>query len=434
MTSTTTIPRRFPSQLIDRTLAYIDGDGEMMLQLELEFTGPLDAARLARATRLALDAEPVLGCRFVEHWRKPYWERVPVDDGDVFVEAQTRLEFEAFKVAPIALSSGPRIRVCLWNAAGGAHLLLKVCHYAADAAGVKDIARLISSIYTRLKHEPGYQSEPNLTGSRGIEQILQTVPWGRYPGLFLQTLRDMRAGQVPGGTQTLPIEAGPAESLSFIHRLLPQNFVTRLVGYGRKHSATLNDLLLAAFFRALAATTNWHGRGQLRVTTTVDFRRYLSDRHASAVTNLSLGLQGWPSLGTDLGHDFSSTLHKITAITQPRKENFVGVDYALATLLMLGPLPHRWATNMMIRHTQRLTEQGNTADTLTNLGPIDPQAVTFESKPSVARLLPPPVYPPHFLLGVSGYDGTLTLSTGIYAIQKDQAERFLEAMVAEFPN
>jgi NRPS condensation-like uncharacterized protein len=429
----TAVPKRFPSQLIDRTLAYLDGVGEMMLQLELGFAGPLEADRLARAACLALEAEPVLGCRLVDHWRQPYWEQVPVEERDVFVEAQTQTEFETFKSALIDTYSGPRMRLCLWNSAGGAQLLIKVCHYVADAAGVRDVARVISAIYTRLSHDPAYQPEPNLAGSRGIGQILEAVPWQRYPGLFLQSLRDIQASQSPVGTLTLLPQAGPAESLSFIHRLLPQDHVSRLVAYGRKHNATLNDLLLAAFFRALAATANWNGRRQLRVTTTVDFRRYMPGKRAAAVANLSMGIQGWPSLGTDLGHDFASTLGKITAITRKRKQNFVGVDSLLSTLLLAGPLPHRWATNMMTRHVHRLNDQGNTADTLTNLGPIDPQDVTFDSKPAVARLLPPPVYPPHFLLGVSGYDGTLTLSSGVYAIQKDPAERFLEAMVAEFP-
>lgn len=427
------IPTRFPSQLIDRTLACLEGAGEMMLQLELTFPHPLDADRLARATVLALVAEPVLGCRFVDHWRRPYWERVAVDEQEIFIEAQTRAEFEAFKVAPMDPYNGPRLRVCLWNFPDKACLLIKVCHYVADAAGTREAARIISSIYAQLGRRPTYQPEPNLKASRGFGQIMQAVPWSRYPGLFLQSLHDTQASQTPKGAQTLPVQAGPAEFLSFIHRLLPQDRVARLVEYGRKHHATLNDLLLAAFFRAMVAVTNWKGDKQLRVTSTVDFRRYLPDRHVSTVTNLSMGIQGWPSLGTELGRDFCATLDKITAITQRRKQNFVGIDALLAMLMMLGPLPHHWGTRLVKRHTRQLDDQGNTANTLTNLGPIPAYTVTFDSKPSMARLLPPPVYPPYFLLGVSGYEGTLTLSTGVYALQKELAERFLEAMVAEFP-
>jgi NRPS condensation-like uncharacterized protein len=425
------LTRRFPSQLIDRTLAYLAETGEMMIQLELAFPHPLDGDRLARAAVLALAAEPVLGCRFVDHWRKPYWEEAPAAEREVFVEAQTGAEFEAFKVASIETYSGPRLRVCLWNSVGGASLLIKVCHYVADAAGTRDVGRLLSILYNRLNSEPTYQLEPNLAGTRGIEQILQAVPWRNYPGLFRQAIHDAQASQKPPGAQTLPIQSGPAESLSFVHRLLPQAQVTRLVEYGRKRHATLNELLLAAFFRAMAATSGWDGYRQLRVTTTVDLRRYLEGRQASAISNLSLGIQGWPSLGTDLGDNFGSTLQKVTAITQRRKGSFVGVDALLMTLLMLGPLPHHWGTKLMKRHIQQLDHQGNTANTFTNLGPIASETITFGSKPAMARLLPPPVYPPYFMLGVSGYEGTLTLSSGIYTLQRGPVERFLEAMVDE---
>jgi NRPS condensation-like uncharacterized protein len=425
------LPKRFPSQLIDRTLAYLEGAGEMMLQLELAFTHPLDGDRLARAACLALEVEPVLGCRFVDHWRRPYWERAPAGEREVFVEAQSEAEFEAFKLASLETYSGPRLCVCLWNSAGGASLLIKVCHYVADATGAREVSWLISTLYTRLNNAPNYQPEPNLAGSRGVAQILRAVPWRNYPGLFLQAWRDNKASQRPPGAQTLPIQSGPAESLSFVHWLLPQAQVACLVEYGRKYNATLNDLLLAAFFRAMAATSGWEGHRQLRVTTTVDFRRYLASRRATAVSNLSLGIQGWPSLGTDLGTNFDSTLQKVTAITQRRKGFFVGIDALLMTLLMLGPLPHHWGTKLMKGHIQQLNKQGNTANTFTNLGPIAPDAVTFGSKPSMARLLPPPVYPPYFMLGVSGYEGTLTLSSGIYTLQKEPAERFMEAMVAE---
>ena len=64
------IPKRFPSQLTDRFLDYIHQSGDMMIQLELQFRRQIDADRLARATDLALDVAPVLGCRFVRQWRK----------------------------------------------------------------------------------------------------------------------------------------------------------------------------------------------------------------------------------------------------------------------------------------------------------------------------------------------------------------------------
>jgi NRPS condensation-like uncharacterized protein len=239
---------------------------------------------------------------------------------------------------------------------------------------------------------------------------------------------------VPEGTLTLPFQVGPIDSLSFICRFLTQDFVSRFVEYGRKHNATINDLLLAAFFRALVTTASWDGCRQLRVTSTIDLRRHIPNIQASAVANLSLWGEGWPSLGTDLGQDFPSTLDKITPITRRRKQNFVGVDTLIGMLIGLGPLPNNWAMKLVNRSYQQKMDKGNWAHTFTNMGPIDPSTVTFGSKPVAARLLQPPFYPPLFAVGASGYEGTLTLSTGVYTIQRDLTESFLDAMIAELPN
>jgi NRPS condensation-like uncharacterized protein len=154
---------------------------------------------------------------------------------------------------------------------------------------------------------------------------------------------------------------------------------------------------------------------------------------ASAVANLSLWGEGWPSLGTDLGEDFSATLDRIASTTRRRKQNFVGVDTLMGILIGLGPLPNNWATKLVDRSYQRKIAKGSWAHAFTNMGPIDPGKVTFDTKPVAARLLPPPFYPPLFAVGASGYEGTLTLSTGIYASQRGLAESFLDAMVAELP-
>jgi NRPS condensation-like uncharacterized protein len=310
---------------------------------------------------------------------------------------------------------------------------MKVSHYAADAAGVREVSRIVSSIYGKLGSDPNFVPEPNLLGSRSVGKVLEGLRWNEYLRLYWQFQRDTWASQVPRATLTLPFRDGPPESLSFISRCLSREQVSVLVDYGRKHQATLNDLLIAAFFRALAAQAGLDGRRQLRVTTTVDCRRYIMNDQAPSVANLSLAVLGWPNLGTDLGQDFSSTLAKVASITRRRKRSHVGVDNLIGFMLWPGPLPHAMATRFVQQYFGGWVRQGNFPHALTNMGAIDPSAVTYGARPSNARLLPPPSTPPHFALGVSGYDGALTLSTGVYAIQRDLAESFLAAMVGELP-
>jgi NRPS condensation-like uncharacterized protein len=429
------IPSRFPAQLLDRVMFWGSMQGEMIIQLEMEFSEQLDAGKLAKAAELTLDAEPILGCRFVPHWRKPHWERMNSGSSNVFSEAKTEDEFESFKVASLDAYIGPQFLVCLWNYDNGARLLLKVSHYIADATGVKDVARIISSIYSRLSQDTSYHPEPNIHGSRSAWQVLKYIPKRRYVSLYFRFLpNDSQNNRAPERTLTLPLPEGQAESLSFLNRSLPHIAVSNIVEYGKRNKATINDLLLAAFFRALASTARWDGHEELRVTSTIDLRRYIPIRQASAVANLSVWADGWPNLGTDLGQDFSSTLGKITSMTQRYKQNFGGIDTLMGVLVGLGPSSYIWAMNWVKRSYQKRRAKGKWAHAFTNTGPINPTAVTFESKPVMARLLPPPSYPPLFALGISGYEGTLTLSTGVYSIQRDLAGCFLDKMVAELPS
>jgi NRPS condensation-like uncharacterized protein len=427
------IPKRFPSQLTDRFLDYIHQSGDMIIQLELQFKLQIDAGRLARATDLSLDVAPVLGCRFVRHWWEPHWERLSTETPHAFVTVKTKHDYESFKVTSIDAYSGPQVRVCLWNYPDGAHILFKVSHYVADAAGVKEVARIISSIYSRLRNDPDYQPEPDLRSSRSVRQILRAVPLRFYPGLFFQFLSDNKASQSSKDILTISITKERDDTLKFVDHILPKEHVSLISEYAHNHEATLNDMLLAAFFRALASTENWDGNKQLKATTTVDLRRYVVERQVSAVANLSLPIWGWPNLNTDLGHDFLSTLNRIATITKRRKQGYLGIETLLGILILLGPFPHYLAARSIGHGVQEKISKGNFAPAFTNMGIIGPEMVVFDSKPCKAQLLPPPVYPPWFMLGVSSYDGTVSLSAGLYSIQTEHIKRFLDVMVAELP-
>jgi len=404
--------------------------GDMMIQLEMEFAQQLDTERLAKAVNLALDAEPVLGCRFVLRWWRPYWERLDDSEREAFLLARDGGEYEAFKASSIDVYSGPQVKACLWHSPAGDRLLLKVVHEAADAGGVKEIAAAISSIYSRLADEPDYQPEPNLRGSRSLWQIMRHVPWYAYPRIYLSFLREYWANRMPPITHTLSIEDGPRAPVTFIYRHLPIEGVSRLAQYGRTQNATLNDVVLAAFFRALV-NLGKGGRAQLRLNTTVDFRRYLPGGRGEGICNLSATEA--ICLGTCLGDDFESTLWRITTVTRRRKARWIGLNDYVGLAPFHSASPYAVLKILLRKVMQLGREKQNIPNEFTNMGLISTESVTFEAKPLNAYLLPPPLYPPMFLAGLSGYAETLTLSASVYPSQKDITERFFDAVLAELP-
>jgi len=425
------IPKRLPSTYADRMVNLLQYSGDMMIQLELEFDRQLDVERLAKAIVLALKTEPVLGCRFVLRWWRPYWERLDESEWEAFLLARDEGEYEVFKASSIDTYRGPQVKACLWRSPAGDRLLLKVAHEVADAGGVKEIVAIVSSIYSRLADEPDYQPEPNFKGSRSVWQIIRHVPLYAYPRIYRNCLHANWEILTPRITHRLPIQAGPRTPLAFVCRHLNANRVGRLAEYGRERDATLNDLIMAAFFRALVAVGDWDRRMRFGLDMTVDLRRYVPGRRVKGICNL--GAIESLCLGTNLGDDFDSTLMRVTAITQRQKANWTGLDYYVGLGPLVSPVPHGLSMRCYRKMVQMVLEKGYVPNSLTNMGPISTESVTFQAPPVNAYLLPPPIYPPSFLAGLSGYAETLTLSAGVYPSQKDVTERFFDAVLSELP-
>ena len=430
----TDMPNLYRATLIDCIVDSETTFAELTMRLEMELGKALDAARLEKAVDLTLDAEPVLGCRFVDKVRRPYFERLEVKKRSAFLLANSAGEYDAFKFAPIDHRTGPQINVCLWHSPEGDRLLLKVSHQVADAAGVKDIAAMLSGIYRQLSEDPGYRPSPNVKEQRSYWQVVRHVPWHAYPRIFLNFVN--RVALFRSHTvHTLSVADGPREPVTYVVRVIPSSRVSTLAEYGRSHDATLNDIFLAASLRGLVNTANWDKRSHLSLTTTIDMRRYIPSGRAEAVANLSTVLIHGPDLGTEPGDDFKTTLGRVARITRYGKTHWIGFDLLFSPFTPLFKImPHAWAIRRYNEFTRLGLRQHAVDHGFTNTGPIDPGSVDFGIRPSVAHILPPQNYPPTpFVWGLSGYDGTLTLAAGAYPSQKETIERFFDAVLKELP-
>jgi NRPS condensation-like uncharacterized protein len=406
--------------------------GEFQIQFEMAFDGRLDAARLDRAVNLTMDAEPVLGCRFARDDRMPWWERLSPTARPALTVVGNEADYERWKTSRLDATVGPQLKACLWRADDGDRLLLKIAHHAADGGGSKEVGEIVAAIYTRLGGEPDYQPEPNLHGSRDPQQIMRRVPRLAYLKLFWNLLRRLWTGFVPLASHSMALPAGPREPWGYVVRHLDAARVARLAEHGRARQATLNDMLMAAFYRGLAAHTPWDGKSAHRVQMTVDYRRwYLPSQRGEAVCNIS-GFEH-PFLGRELGRDFAETLARVSAITRRRKKDWFGLSelwlYKLLDLMSYTRLRETYARTL---HRQR--SAGNFPHALTNMGPIEPARMEFDGvSPRTAWLLCPVIYPSLFGAGVTGYKGTLTLTAGVPDNVRATIEDFMDKVVAELP-
>ncbi|MCP4696664.1 MAG: hypothetical protein GY862_07430 [Gammaproteobacteria bacterium] len=423
------LPKRFPSTSPDCVVSYLNVAGSTAISMEFVFDQALDAKRLDDALKRTLDAEPVLGCRFVQHWRKPYWERLDKPPPALLALAENRAGYESFKIEGIDASAGPQIKACLWHSSEGDRLMLKAAHEVCDAAGCKEIAGIVSSIYTRLKHDPGCRPEPNPAGNRGLWQAMRFLPWYQYPLIYVRFQRQQWSSLFLAGTVMLPMSAGPRGDQAFVTRMFSRERTSRIVEYGRTRQATLNDLFIAAVYRALAGTASQ--QGQFRLVTTVDLRRYLPNRRTGQVCNLS-ALEYY-NLGTHPGKDFAETLARVVDKTRKRKSSWIGWNDWVGLMPFFWALPDNWMRKGMTATIKLMIKRHNFMNLFTNMGPISPDVTTFDTPATYACIHPPALYPPAFSIGLTGYEGTLTLSAGVFpaAMESVSPERFLDTVLSE---
>jgi NRPS condensation-like uncharacterized protein len=377
-----TIPGRFPAAAIDRIISSGQdiGIADFMLQMELVFNHRLDAERLARALDLMFDAQPVLGCRLVTEKKEVYWERLSHWGNDIFVLTPEQTEFNGFRDTPIDSRRGPQLKACILRAAGGDRLLVRVAHQVCDAAGLNDIVAQLSFIYGVLAQDRDYQPEPNIEGARHCGQIMRHLPWYSYPALLFAFLRATLSNQIPQKSHALQVPAGPSAPLTFVIRHLEPERVSRLTAYGRQHRATINDLMITAFFRALALAREWDGRSARRIQTTVDLRRwYIPAGKAGGICNLST--YEYINLGRDPVRDFAATLSRVCAVTRRKKSGWIGLS-ELCTVPLAGRMPYRLLVKACAGLLRARIDSGNYPSGLTNLGLIEPETVFFDGCPS----------------------------------------------------
>jgi NRPS condensation-like uncharacterized protein len=228
----------------------------------------------------------------------------------------------------------------------------------------------------------------------------------------------------------------PAESATqpeFVLRHLDRDTVTRLAAWGRERRATLNDLLLTAFFRAVDAQGEGGPGAAWRVASTVDLRRYLPGGCTEGMCNLS-GFEYY-RLPWEARGDFERTLTELVSRTRQRKAGWLGLNGYVGLMPVASRLTYARFKRVFERMTAWGLSRGNLANVLTNLGPITAPAATFDEPAREAYMILTPIYAPGLGVGLSGYADTLTLSAGVYGATaaRPLVERFFDGVLAELP-
>ena len=428
------IPSCFKTVKSDKSLFCMRAVCDSLLHCVITFDGRIDEDRMAKAVRLTLDAEPVLGCRFVENSRKPYWQRRDdLDHRELCGVTETNhsgREVIRFLTLPIDPLRDPQVQARIFRDEHDT-LCIKINHMVADAGGVKEYAYLLAAIYRQLAHSPSYKPASNISGCRGIRQVVSRFGLAAKLRMARRSFRDWQSNIRPPRNWRMPLRHdGNVERSFAIRRIGPDRFST-LKDYCRAKQVTFNDVLVAACYRAFHQVIKPLPGTPLRLGTTVDLRRYLPDGKGETICNLA----GFflLNIGTDLGDSFDDALCRVRERMNQHKGDCLGLGANRFAIFGIDAVPFawgQWLCHLILKWNHWLSTK-DVPPWLTNMGAIDPQQLNFGDSPVRDSFLSAPLaFPPLFVIGISGYRESITISTGFCqsAIDTATVELLLDAI------
>ncbi len=413
---------RFKAEIFDKFqyLYDVTGFSDHQVHCVIDFEGKANAEVMEKAANLLLKAIPILSRTYIDLGKNSYWEdAAPPAWHDLFIVTSNPEGFDNFTASKTDEKTGPQIKFCLFQGKTD-RLSVVINHMVADGAGFKQCMYLFSEIYSGLITSSDYKPSCVYDGDRGFRAIVHEQNILRRLGLLLINFKD---NNQKSACEFSMDGAGSASPFIVSHEI-PEELFRNLKSCCRKSGATVNDLVLTAYFRALSEMLDIKGK-ELSIPIMIDMRRYLKDKSFKALTNLASTTIIKAAVLPD--ESFEATLSKISSIMNIKKSGKLGMNTFLKLDAGFG-IPFVNAYRIMgktLRHPKTA---------MTNIGIVDPSKLVFTDLPIDNAVMYASIkYRPHLQLSVTSYNDKMTLGIGLYGsdLDKEKIKTLLDYLDAE---
>ncbi len=412
------------------------GSGNFHSQAIVKLDGKLDFDKLTSAVRLSFDAEPVLGCRFVEG-NPPYWKRMGNIDKVKFCTFEEADDIDAavqsFLESPLDMDKDAKIKVKLIRSEPYDILAIKANHACCDGTGIKEYVQLLSELYSKILSGDRFMPIPSKRGRSDQDRLFNSLG-----------ITDPDALLIPGADVTIPTWAFPwIQGTSNVTRivtcrLLPDQ-MEMIGGYAKSRKVTINDLIITAYCRAMLKMGQPVYGVPMSINITVDLRRYLPDKKTEAIRNLSGSSNIWLSMVEN--EAFGDTLSRVAFMTAEMKKGYPGLQSAIG-LERLEKISFK-ETLAYYQATARVGKNmpdcpafyGNRCvPALSNMGILSKELIKFGAASAIDYyIIPPVVSAPGILLVAGTYNSIMTMGAGFFenTVPHDDMKKLLDNIKAE---
>lgn len=332
-----TPPFGHPAPAFDLFNVYFERIYDPTMHMVFAFDGHLDEGVLKTATMRMLEANPCLRSRFVEGAGMPCWEEIPEAEWEwAFVclppdgegeEGNARPFPPKTPPAPLDVRRGPQLRVSLLREEGGDRVTVACHHGFCDAGGLRDLAKQLFTVYRELQRNPDFRPAPTGWYDRSMEPVL-----ARFTAEEIRQVSD--ADEPFVDRWRFPVERTGRGTPRIASRKFSPERLRRAKAFGKEHGATINDIMIGAFFLAFQKIRDDPADidAPRSLLTSADLRRFLDGAYDGTdclPMNLSVAFEVTLTAGEDAR--LEDVIGQVTAVTKQRKAE--GLAMGLGCLL-----------------------------------------------------------------------------------------------------
>jgi NRPS condensation-like uncharacterized protein len=271
--------------------------------------------------------------------------------------------------------------------------------------------------------DPDYSPKYKIDGNRGFQIVISEIR-------FIDKVRALLfQGKDSNQTNFCKFPFSTEENISpFIltHEISSSRYSV-ICEYCKNLKVTINDVVLAAYYRTISKTLNMDGK-PLSIPIMVDMRRYLKDKSFKALSNMSSTVITNITIKPE--EAFRDTVLNINNEMNIKKSKNIGLNGFIKLALIFKIFSDKMSYKLIERGIK------NPYICTTNIGILDSKKLVFQgSLVDNAFMCGSIKYRPHFQLALSSFQDKITFTSNLYGSEQDKEAytHFLAQFDKELP-
>lgn len=405
--------RRLNAELWDKMHYLFRDYNDRMVHVELRYDFEIDIEILKTVLICFFEKAPVLHSSFTDNHLHPYWTVKDYHIDEVLTvknvnEEELDSEINDFLIQHIPTDSNIQMKVAVFNHSGKSVLCIVENHMCMDGGDFKYFLKSLCKNYNDYV-ENKISPIDFKTGTRSFESVYED-----FSSAEKQMAKRLYKNVNSRDEHAFPLTQDDIRDSSFIaRRKVSADVFNKIKEVGKKHGATINDMLVAAYFHSIYELADFNKNDSVSISCAIDLRRHIKDSQDLGVTNHTAWMQcKVPRCGRDI---FETLTYTVNSVNQFKKDRFIGLHGLPLLSLGYKILPHA-ASEEIIK-----IGYSNPLLAMSNIGVLDEKSLALAgNEPTDGFMSGAVKYKPYVLLSVTSMRKELTFSMCVRGNDEDK--------------